>query len=108
VSKINDPVFHIAPLTRVTREKVSAMVQAEIDRQDELARAGKFHGTHIMPGGPDHDRVSVLGEEVGEVSKALNEIKFGQATREGDLYLELIQVGAVAEAWAAAILEGRG
>ena len=104
---MKDPVAHIPPLTRVAREKVSAMVQAEIERQDDLARAGKFHGTHIMPGGPDHDRVSVLGEEVGEVSKALNEIKFGQADREHDLYDELIQTAAVAEAWATAILEGR-
>ena len=102
-----DAVPHISPLTRVTREKVSAMVQAEIDRQDDLARAGKFHGTHILPGGPDHDRSDVLGEEMGEVHKALNEIKFGQATREGDLYVELIQTAACAEAWASAILEGR-
>ena len=37
----------------------------------------------------------------------MNEIKFGQATREDELYDELIQTAAVAEAWAAAILEDR-
>jgi hypothetical protein len=103
----HDPVAHILPLTPEARQKVSLAVQAEIDRQDVLAREGKFHGTHILPGGPDHDRVSVLGEEVGEVNKALNEIKFEQATREDELYVELIQTAATAEAWAAAIVENR-
>ena len=102
-----DPVAHIPPLKQAERDEVSLTVQIEIDRQDVLARTGKFHGTHILPGGPDHARASVLGEEVGEVHKALNEIKFGQSTREGELYDELIQTAACAEAWAAAILEGR-
>ncbi len=79
-----DPVAHIPPLTQVTRDEVSLTVQIEIDRQDVLARTGKFHGTHILPGGPDHDRISVLGEHVGEDNNALNEIKFGQATREDE------------------------
>ena len=85
------------------------MVQAEIDRVDVLARDpnGPFHGTHIIPGGPDHDRIVVLGEEVGEVNTALKEIHYGMMTREEDLYVELIQTAATAEAWAAAILEGR-
>ena len=104
---MTDPVAHIPPLTREAREEVSLVVQQEIDRQDVWARTGRFHGTHILPGGPDHDRMPILGEEVGEVNKALNEIKFGQATREDELYDELIQTAACAEAWAAAILEGR-
>ncbi len=103
---MTDPVAHIPPLTQTARIEVSLQVQQEIDNQDDMARAGRFHGTHILPGGPDHDRLGVLAEEAGEVAKALNEIKFGQATRD-DLYDELIQTAACAEAWAAAILEGR-
>ena len=104
---MSDAVPHIPPLTAESREEVSLVVQAEIDNQDRQAREGRFHGTHIMPGGPDHDRMNVLGAELGEVHLALKEINYGIAIREEDLYEELIQVGAVAEAWAAAILEGR-
>ncbi len=106
---MSDPVAHIPPLTSESREEVSLVVQAEIDRVDVLARdpIGPFHGTHIMPGGPDHDRMVVLGEEVGEVNTALKEIKYGIATREDDLYVELIQTAATAQAWASAILEDR-
>ena len=101
-----DPVAHIPPLTMEARLKVSLVVQEEIDSQDDMARAGRFHGTHILPGGPDVDRLGVLIEEAGEVARALNEIKFGQANRD-DLYNELIQTAACAEAWATAIAEGR-
>ena len=106
---MSDPVAHILPLTIEAREEVSLLVQAEIDRVDDLARdpEGPFHGTHIMPEGPDHDRMLVLGEEVGEVNTALKEIIYKIATREEDLYVELIQTAATAQAWAAAILEGR-
>ncbi len=73
---MTDPVAHIPPLTQAARIEVSLEVQEEIDRQDVLARTGKFHGTHILPGGPDHDRLGVLAEEAGEVARAINEIKF--------------------------------
>lgn len=106
---MSDPVANIPALTARARRDVSLAVQDEIDRVDRLARDpnGPFHGTHLIPGGPDHDRMYVLGEEVGEVNTALKEIKYGIATREEDLYVELIQTAATAEAWAAAILEGR-
>jgi nucleosome binding factor SPN SPT16 subunit len=42
------------------------------------------------------DRLSVLGEEFGEVCKAINE--------GGDIYNELIQVAAVSVAWAEGLI----
>lgn len=113
----NDPVAHIPPLTPEAREEVSLLVQTEIDRQDSLARAGKFDGTHILPSGPDPERMVVLTEEVFEallitslerVNQLLNSgiLAEGYERQEG-LYDELIQTAACAEAWAAAILEDR-
>jgi len=94
------------------------VVQQEIDRQDVLARTGKFGGTHILPGGPDPERMVVLAEEAFEalLITALERVNQSVNTgigpdsyqRTNDLYDELIQTAAVAEAWAAAILERRG
>jgi len=55
------------------------------------------------------DWVSVLGEEFGEVCKAVNAYEFGsQAQAElDDVYAELIQVAAVAVHVAAAVRGGR-
>lgn len=114
---MSDPVAHIPPLTPEAREEVSLLVQTEIDRQDSLARAGKFDGTHILPSGPDPERMVVLTEEVFEallitslerVNQLLNSgiLAEGYERQEG-LYDELIQTAACAEAWAAAILEDR-
>ena len=112
-----DPVAHIPPLTQAAREEVSLVVQQEIDLQDIHARNGKFGGTHILPGGPDPERMVVLTEEAFEALLITALERVNQAVNTGigpngyqrtdDLYDELIQVGAVAEAWAAAILEGR-
>ncbi len=104
---MSDSVADIPPFTPEALEEVSLMVQVEIANQDRQARDGRFHGTHIMPGGPDDDRLKILGAEVGEVNLALKEIRYGVATREGELRDELIQVAAVAQAWAVAILEDR-
>ena len=101
---MSDPVAHIKPLQGVMIEGVLGDVAAEIDRQDHLARAGKFGGTHILPGGPDADRLGVLVEEVGEVAKEVNEEKMGQG-EPGKKYDELVQTAACAVAWATAHLE---
>lgn len=76
----------------------------EIDVQDFAARGGKFGGTHVLVSGPHHARLGILVEEVGEVSRELNEalIKW-DLPDEKALRAELIQVAACAIAWAAAI-----
>ncbi len=102
-----DPVAHIPPFDGETLGDVGVLIFDEIERQDWLARAGKFGSTHIFPGGPDEARLRVLVEEVGEVAKELNEIDQGNSDRGDALLAELIQTAACAGAWAAAILEGR-
>jgi hypothetical protein len=81
---------------------------AEVLRQDTLARTGKFGGTHILPSGPDHARLAVLMEEVGEVSRELNEALSRGHTDKDHLVTELIQVAACAIAWATALESGLG
>ena len=83
-------------------------VFAEIKRQDALARRGKFGGTHILPSGPNHARLAVLMEEVGEVAHELNEALSserldGSYPSKDNLVTELIQVAACAVAWASAL-----
>ncbi len=93
------------------------MILNEIDRQDTLAREGKFDGTHILPGGPDLERMTVLTEEVFEamlitaierVNQSLNTgIGPDGYRRDEALKEELVQVAACATAWVAAIIEER-
>ena len=102
-----DLIAHIPPFDPEILGDVAGQIINEIERQDDLARAGKFGGTHALPGGPDEARLRVLVEEVGEVAKELNEIDQGNSNRGDALLAELIQTAACAGAWAAAILEGR-
>ena len=101
---MSDAVPHIKPLRGNTITGVLDDVAVEIQRQDDLARAGKFGGMHILPDGPDSDRLTILVEEVGEVATELNEIRAGQETP-GKKYDELVQTAACAVAWAVAHLE---
>lgn len=78
-------------------------ILAEVLRQDILARRGKFGGTHILPSGPDHARLGVLIEEVGEVARELNEALIKGQLDKDALVKELVQVGACAAAWATAL-----
>lgn len=103
---MSDPVAHIPPLEKESLKTSADWVIHEVERQDNLARAGKFGGTHILPGGPNADRLGVLVEEVGEVAEALNELRMGRGSI-NDLEDELRQTAACALAWMAAIYEGR-
>ena len=77
----------------------------------ERERAHRKHGDTSMESQPilSHRRASILTEEVGEVAKILNDVEhgldFGSAAPA--LRAELIQVAAMAVAWAEAV-EGRG
>lgn len=104
---MSDPVAHIAPLDDMRIAIAMDAALDEIHRQDQLARAGKFGGTHIMPGGTDDGRLRVLVEEVGEAAKELNEADIQGVGRTSNLRKELVQVAAVAIAWVAAIDDGR-
>ena len=87
-------------------QKLALLVQFEVlaerDRQNEkwgIQRhdSGKWLG--------------ILGEEFGEVCQAVNGLHFPLDAKETDadnLYNELIQVAAVAQAWAEQLKEAKG
>lgn len=103
-----DRVAHIEPLPWPNVKLAAELATDEVDRQDGLARKGKFGGTHVMPGGTDLERLAVLAEEMGEVSiEVCKGIKPDRQERRVGLRAELIQVAAVALAWVAAIDDGR-
>lgn len=115
---MTDPVAHIPPLSPDTLRGVAVMVLNEIDRQDFLAREGKFGGTHILPGGPDPKRMMVLTEEMFEAMLITAMERVSQSMMAGlrpdggygrseALKEELVQVAACATAWVAAIIEDR-
>ncbi len=75
----------------------------ELGRAEDLQRKGKFPKTIDMC--TDFEALAVLVEEVGEVSKEVNE-SIGRSfspAREKRLRTELIQVAAMAIGWARAI-----
>lgn len=83
-------------LLEVYRERV---------RQDELKVAGRFPHTcadaELSPG----EKLAVLVEEVGEVARALSEDAGNANDKHGvELRRELVQVAAVAVAWAESLM----
>jgi hypothetical protein len=79
-------------------------VKHERERQEQLKNAGKFSytcaDTEMMPG----YKLSVLAEEFGEVASIVNQQMGGDTTKRcpsnDELRNELVQVAAVAVAWA--------
>ncbi len=112
-----DPVAHIPPFSPEVLREVAVMILNEINRQDFLAREGKFGGTHILPGGPDPERMVVLTEEMFEAMLLTALERLNQSLNAGlrpdgyrrveGLKEELLQVAACATAWVAAIIEER-
>ncbi|WP_336786590.1 hypothetical protein [Paenibacillus sp. MMO-177] len=76
--------------------------------KERVRQLGKFgHQRHKNPG----VWLAILGEEFGEVCQAAGPVMglgTGKPTDADDLYTELIQVAAVAVAWAEQIAEERG
>lgn len=69
-------------------------------RQDELKHQGKFAYTCADPEMTHPERLTVLGEEFGEVCHEVNEgIGEGRQLNKEKLRKELIQVAAVSLAW---------
>jgi hypothetical protein len=95
--------------------EVLSDVNSERSRQEELKKSGKFFWTCASPDVNDSDKLAVLAEEFGEVSKEVVDamIERGRYAKETleqpphriaalklALYKELVQVAAVAVAWA--------
>lgn len=72
-------------------------------RQERLRREGRFTHTCASPGMSDENSYLVLGEEFGEVGRAILECHRGDAEamdkHDKELRKELIQVAAVCAAW---------
>ena len=74
----------------------------ERDRQEVLRESGKFSATCATVGEhrmDDFQCLAVLGEEFGEVSRAVCEQIAGNIENRAHLRTELVQVAAVAVAW---------
>ena len=83
--------------TRVLRQDVQA----------EWERANRKHNgnTPAKPSMPDMDRAAILLEEVGEVARALTPDADTPTGHAGNLRDELVQVAAMAVAWASTLRE---
>src|SRR5579872_2792286 len=91
-----EPQF-VTSATVKRRIRIFRDVIDERDRQDMLKRQGKFKFSCADPDCHEFNdlyRCSILGEEMGEVCRAVNEDEPQVRLRE-----ELIQVIAVATAW---------
>lgn len=89
------------------RESVLAAVRAERVRQEELKAAGRFKHTAADNIDP-MIKFGMLGEEYGEVARESLAV-LGLVQEEADpekLYKELIQVAAIAVAWAESLHDG--
>lgn len=91
-------------MNHVKLQRVFRRILGERARQDELKAAGKFLYTCADPELPPADCAIVLGEEVGEVCRAVLNVKglsFDNLKRAKIAHLqhELVQVAAVACAW---------
>lgn len=93
-------VFYEGGILQVEPEIASILLKVYLERQrqEELLKAGKFGYTAADGKISDWRKAAILGEEVGEVCRALNDGESVEA-----LQAELVQVAAVAVAWAEAL-----
>lgn len=84
----------------MVRNRVLQMVDRERDRQERLRREGRFNNTCAAHDMSDADKLAVLGEEYGEVCRALLERNRAVSDfHNTDLARELIHLAAVSVAW---------
>ena len=69
-------------------------------RQEELKQAGKFIFTCADKAFHPHYKLAVLAEEFGKVARHVADYVGGKSFDRNELRTELIQVAAVAAAWA--------
>lgn len=85
------------------RETIFSDIHSERNRQEQLCKEGRFTHTCASPVMNNEDCYLVLGEEFGEVGRAILERNRGHSEsldKHGkDLRKELIQVAAVCVAW---------
>jgi putative heme iron utilization protein len=90
-------------------ERVLELIAAERERQEVVCAAKRAEGENWRtPADPlctDDVRLPVLAEEFGEVAKELNDARAERRAPGPNLRVELLQLAAVAVAWAEALEE---
>lgn len=88
------------------QRKVIVDVVNERIRQEQLRLDGRFVHTCADPDMADGAKLACLTEELGEVARAMLHRDELTSDGGGDLRTELVQVAAVAVAWAEALTPG--
>lgn len=81
-------------------KRVIHKITRERHRQESLIQTGKIIGDVKDPEEEDTLKLAILAEEFGEVANAVLESDRGNRSTREHMLLELIQVAAVACAWA--------
>ena len=81
-------------------QSIHEEIDDERHRQEGFVKSGRFARTCASMEMTDGERYAVLGEEFGEVGRAiLEKMRLANDTHHKDLRKELIQVAAVCVAW---------
>lgn len=87
-------------------------VLVERDRQERKCAEKRAEGltwmTCASPAMPDGEKLAVLMEEVGEVARELCDARAENRPPSSNLFVEVVQVAAVALAWAESLLTEEG
>lgn len=87
-------------MSHPSRMSIFLSISLERERQEKLHAAGRFAHTCASPDIANTERLAILGEEFGEVCRAVLEDERSAFDVHGsDLRSELIHVAAVAVAW---------
>lgn len=86
------------------RNEIHEAITCERMRQDQLKEQGRFPHTAADPELTNVDRFAIAGEEFGEVAAAVVQTSGLSTDRtSANLKKELIQLGAVVQAWLEAL-----
>lgn len=87
-------------MPKPSRMSIYMSIHAERERQERLCAEGRFAHTCASSELSHAERLAVLGEEFGEVCRAVLEVGcFAHDIHGGTLRTELTHVAAVAVAW---------
>lgn len=96
-----------AALAPAVRQDVYDLIETERLRQEHLKAAGRFKYTCADPEMTTDGKFYCLGEEFGEVARALVEgAGLANDVHNVDLKKELVHVAAVATAWLESLIKG--
>jgi len=86
---------------RVLRNKARHVLQEDVTAEYRRAHLKRYGYTPFSRLVEDYDKFAILGEEIGEVARALTPDATTPTGHAGDLVEELVQVATMAAAWLA-------